>query len=369
MTLEEKIESLDINYLSNLANTATEEDVRRVLNKNYLNIEDFAVLISESANNLLEEIAIKAQTININSFGKSVLLYTPLYISNYCVNKCLYCGFNIENHIKRSKLTLEEIEKEAKEIASTGLKHILLLTGESKKDTPIDYLIDTVKILRKYFESVSIEIFPLETDEYKELIDAGVDGLTIYQEVYDKEVYKKVHIKGPKRNYENRLNAPTRAIKAGIHSVNIGCLLGLSDWKTESIYTATHLDYMLKNYSEVEYGISFPRIRDFKGSFEDILEIDDKSFVKLIMAYRIVFPRVSINLSTRESRNLRENLLPLGVNKISAGVKTSVGGHSDEPSGDEQFKISDDRSVDEVYRSIENMGYQPIFRDYIRSQL
>jgi 2-iminoacetate synthase len=367
MDLQQTLEQLDINYLESIVKNATAQDVRNTLNKRYLNIEDFAVLISESASDLLEEIALKARDVNINNFGKSVLLYTPLYIANYCVNKCLYCGYNIENDIKRSKLTLEEIEEEAIGIAKTGLKHILFLTGESKKDTPIEYLVDAVKILKKYFDSISIEIHPLDTEDYKKLVDAGVDGLTVYQEVYDREIYKKVHVKGPKRNYDYRLNTPTRAIEGGVHSINIGCLLGLSDWRTESIYTAIHLDYLMRNYSEIEYGISAPRIRECAGGLDNIDEIQDKDFVKLLMAYRIVFPRVSINLSTRENQTLRDNMLSLGVNKISAGVKTTVGGHTDDAQGDEQFIISDGRSVDEVYASIEEKGYQPIFRDYIRS--
>lgn len=343
----------------------TENTILNILNKDRLNKIDFWALLSPLAGNYLEPIARKAEELSLKHFGRTILLYTPLYLSNYCVNRCAYCSYNIDNSIKRKKLNLEEIEAEAKAISSTGLKHILVLTGENEAATPVSYIIDAVKILRKYFDSISIEIYPLTEDQYKEVINAGVDGLTVYQEVYNEKIYDKIHISGPKKNYQFRIDAPERGCKAKMRSVNIGALLGLDDWRMEAFKTGLHGEYLQNKYPDVEVSISIPRIRPHVGVFTDIYDVNDKNLVQILLAMRLFLPRAGITLSTREKASLRNNLIYLGVTKMSAGVSTEVGGHALSSKGDSQFDISDDRSVNEIKHVILAKGYQPIFKDWM----
>lgn len=342
-----------------------EQTIINILNKDRLNKFDFWALLSPAAEVFLEHIAVKAHEISLKNFGKTVLLYTPLYLSNFCINRCAYCSYNLDNSIKRKKLTLEEIEVEAKAIASTGLKHILVLTGEHEGATPVSYICDAVKVLKKYFDSISIEIYPLTEDKYKELVEAGVDGLTIYQEVYSEKIYDKIHLSGPKKDYRFRLDAPERGCRANMRSVNIGSLLGLDDWREEAFKTGLHGEYLQSKYPEVELSISLPRIRPHVGSFTEIHEVKDKNLVQILLALRLFLPRAGITISTRERAEFRDNLINLGVTKMSAGVSTEVGGHSEVSKGDSQFDISDERSVDEVRQAILSRGYQPIFKDWM----
>lgn len=357
----EDYEKLDID---NILKETTKADIIDILKKESLNEVDFLKLLSPVAENFLEPMANRAHNKTLNHFGKTILLYTPMYLSNYCVNNCVYCSFNNDNNIKRSKLTYEEIEIEAKNISKTGIKHILILTGESRKATPMEYLEKSIDILKKYFESISIEIYPLEDHEYESLIKRGVDGLTIYQEVYDKSIYKKVHISGPKADYLYRLDAPERACNKKIRTVNIGPLLGLNDFRKESFLAGVHAKYLQKKYLDTEISMSFPRIRPFVGGYKEILEVSDKNYVQSILAFKNFMPESGITLSTRESKALRDNLIPLGITKMSAGVKTSVGGYSKDDSID-QFEISDNRSVNQMKIDIEKKGYQPIFNDWL----
>ncbi|RKD30531.1 2-iminoacetate synthase ThiH [Thermohalobacter berrensis] len=349
----------------NFFKNVTKTDVLRVLNKERIHEGDFLTLLSPFAQGFIEEMAQKSHKVTIKNFGKTILLYTPVYLSNYCVNKCSYCGFNIENKIKRKKLTLKEIEDEAKAISSTGLRHILILTGESRKETPVSYIIDAIKVVKKYFDSISIEIYPLTKDEYKKVIEAGVDGLTIYQEVYNEEIYDRVHILGPKKDYKFRLDAPERACKAKIRNVNIGSLLGLDDWKKEAFFTGLHAKYLQDKYPDVEISVSLPRIRPHVGMFNDIYPVGDRALVQILLAMRIFLPRVGITLSTRENKKLRDNLIPLGVTKMSAGVSTEVGGHTSKGNTESQFEISDTRSISEIKEAILSKGYQPIFKNWM----
>jgi len=352
--------------LTEVFKETTMDDIMSVLEKRKLDHIDLARLLSPAAENCLEPMAQKANKLSLHHFGKAILLYTPMYLSNYCVNKCVYCSYNIENDVNRKQLTMDEIEAEAKSISATGLKHILILTGESKKHAPISYIVDSIKILRKYFQAISIEIYPLDEDEYREVIEAGVDGLTIYQEVYDEAIYDKVHIAGPKKDYRYRIEAPDRACRQGIRSANIGSLLGLNDWRTESFMTGMHALYLQKEYPEVELSVSLPRIRPHAGAFKDIYPVDDKHFVQVMLAFKIFLPSVGITISTRENEEFRNNLIPLGATKMSAGVTTAIGGHSLESSGESQFEISDNRSVEEMRQSILNAGYQPVFKDWMQ---
>ncbi len=343
---------------------ASPEDVKRVLRKSSIDENDFLILLSPAAEFFLEEMAQKAHHLTVRQFGKTILFYTPMYLSNFCTNQCLYCGFNISNRIPRKQLTLDEVEAEAKAIASTGLKHILILTGDARKISSIDYLKDCIRILTRFFSSISIEIYALEKLEYAELIDAGIDALTIYQETYNQRLYKKFHIKGPKTDYRFRLDAPERACIAGIRSVNIGALLGLDDWRMEAFFTGIHADYLQRFFPEVEVSISLPRMRPHAGDSQTKSIVSDKNLVQIMVASRLFMPRAGITISTRESEVFRNNILRLGVTKMSAGSSTKVGGHTISENDTGQFDICDHRTVAEMKKLIISRGYQPVFKDW-----
>lgn len=358
-----KLEKLNINEF---LEETTEEDVQNVLSKRVLDEMDFLTILSNKGTDYLEDLAVRASGEHLKHFGKAVILYTPLYISNYCVNQCVYCSYNVKNKIQRHKLTLEEIEIEAIAISNTGLKHILLLTGESESDTPIEYITSSINILKKYFDSISIEIYPLTIEDYRKVIDAGVDGLTIYQEVYDENIYKSVHPCGPKSDYDFRLDAPERAARAGIYNINIGALLGLNNWKEEVFKLGIHTKYLQDKYPEANYNISLPRIKPFIGQEFVSMDITDENLVQIILALKLYLPSVGLTLSTRESKELRDNLLHLGFSKMSAGVSTSVGGHAASEKGDQQFEISDHRTVEEMKEMLLEKGFQPVFKDWVQ---
>lgn len=330
--------------------------------------EKFAALLSPDAALSLEELAQAARQSTLKNFGRTIQLYTPIYLSNYCYNRCLYCGFNAGNKIPRRALTLEEVEKEARFISSTGMRHILLLTGESRSMSPVSYIGDCAGILRKYFSSISIEVYPLTESEYSLLVGAGVDGLTIYQESYDEAVYSKMHPSGPKNDYRFRLDAPESGARAGMRSVNIGALLGLNDWRKEAFMLGLHARHLQNNFPDVEIGVSVPRIRPQVGSFQAAHKVSDADLVQIIIALRLFLPRIGISISTRESPALRENLIPLGITRMSAGSTTCVGGHTIEEDADNaaQFDISDTRNVKEIKKLLEQKGYQPVFKDWMQ---
>ncbi len=351
----------DFNYFITRIDDAA---IQRVLAKDYLSPTDFLTLLAPAAGQYLETMAQKAREMTHRHFGKVIFLYAPLYLGNYCVNRCAYCGFNIENSISRKVLTLDEVANEARNIANKGIRHILILTGESRKHTPVSYIRDCVEVLKQYFTSISIEIYPLETEEYAELIRAGVDGLTVYQEVYDEDVYDEVHLSGPKKDYRYRLDAPERGCQAGMRNVNIGSLLGLSDWRKEAFFTGLHADYLQNTYLDTEISLSVPRLRPHAGSFMPKSEVDDQSLVQILLAFRLFLPRSGITISTRERQELRDNLIGLGITRMSAGSATEVGGYSSEEKSEAQFKVSDDRSVQEITNLIYSKGYQPVFKDW-----
>lgn len=344
----------------------TKEDVIRVINKKNHTDEDFLILISEKAEECLEEMAQEAHKLTMQYFGKAVMLYTPMYIANYCINRCAYCGYNHDNIIARRQLTMEEIAKEAKSISSEGFKQILFLTGESPKDTPVSYIVEATKTLKKYFPSIAIEIYPMDEEDYRKVVNVGVDSLSVYQEVYDESIYAKVHLGGPKKDFRYRLETPERAIKAGVRSVNIGALLGLNHWRIEMFKEIMHGYYLRKNFPATDIGFSFSRIRPCVGGFNDIQEVTDKNIVQSIVAARIMFPNSVLNISTREAEGFRDRLIPLGINKISAGVSTAVGGHTKDKddAGESQFDTNDKRTTIQMKEMIKGLGYQPIFKDW-----
>ena len=340
------------------------QDVARILRQQTLKTSDFFTLLSPAAEPYLERIAQKAHQLTVHQFGRTILLYTPLYLSNFCNNECLYCGFNSKNKIERKQLTLEEVEKEAKAIAETGLKHILILTGDARKTADLPYLKSCIKILAEYFTSIAIEIYALDEQEYGELIEAGVDTLTIYQETYNETLYGKLHVKGPKKDYRFRLDAPERACKATMRAVNIGALLGLDEWRREAFLTGLHAHYLQDRYPDVEVSISLPRLRPHAGDYQPRCRVSDKNLVQIMLAFRLFMPRAGITISTREAAIFRDNIIRLGVTKMSAGSSTKVGGHTFAKEETGQFDISDERTVAEMRTYIQKLGYQPVFKDW-----
>ncbi|MFO7819272.1 MAG: 2-iminoacetate synthase ThiH [Halanaerobacter sp.] len=342
-----------------------EKDIKDILTKDKVGQKDFLALLAPAARNCLEEMAHKAHQLTVQHFGRVVSLYAPLYLANYCVNQCVYCGFKADNDISRQKLSPAQIEAEAAALAELGIKNLLILTGESRKHTPLSYLKEAIEILKEYFPSLAVEIYPLETAEYEELIAAGVDSLTIYQEVYDEEIYDKVHLAGPKQDYHFRLNAPERGCKAGMRSVNLGALLGLADWKKESFWAGLHAQYLQNKYLETKINLSLPRLNPRTSDFASKVEVSDKDLVQIMLAFRLFLPRVGLNLSTRESEELRNNLLPLGVTKMSAESSTAVGGYASAEDS-KQFDIADNRTVQEVKGMLAQKEYQAVCKDWQR---
>jgi len=341
----------------------TDNDIERAIGKERLTELDYLALLSPQAEKHLEAMAQQAHRVTVQHFGHTILLYTPLYLANYCVNQCVYCGFHTHNKIERKKLSLEQVHAEAAAIAATGLKHILILTGESRHHSSVGYIKECVQILRKYFTSISIEIYPLTVEEYTDLVAAGVDGMTIYQETYDEQAYAPLHPAGPKRNYRYRLDAPERACQAAIRTVNIGALLGLSEWRSEAFLTGMHADYLQRKYLGIEISMSPPRMRPHVGGFPPKVVVNDKNLVQYILAFRLFMPRGGITLSTRESAALRNNMVKLGITKMSAGVCTAVGGHA-EAATVGQFEISDERSTADIAAMLYSLNYQPVYKDW-----
>ncbi|MBB5172293.1 2-iminoacetate synthase ThiH [Texcoconibacillus texcoconensis] len=353
----------DISYDENFANV-TDQDVERALQKEHLNERDYFALLSPAAEKYLEPMAQKAHQLTKQHFGKTMQLYLPLYLSDYCVNICKYCSFSLDNDFPRRRLTMDEVEREAQVISDMGIKHILLLSGESHTHSSIEYLKECLKVLKKHFSSIGLEIQPLDRDEYEELVAHGIDGLTVYQEVYNEEIYKDIHVKGPKKNYRYRLDTAERGCQAGMNAVNIGALLGLDDWRKESFITGMHASYLQNKYLEADVGVSFPRIRPHAGSYQPKVDVQDHNLVQAMLALRLFLPRAAVNVSTRESPTLRDHLIPLGVTKMSAASSTEVGGYSEPNETQSQFEISDERSVAEMKEVLKQKGYQPVVKDW-----
>jgi len=363
MSFYDELKEIEKINIKEVFNNVTDIQILRAIEKDFITEEDFLALISPRAEVFLEAIAQKSNKLTRQYFGKAIQMFTPLYISNYCENDCTYCGYRANSGMTRRQLSLYEIDKESKAIHETGMRQVLLLTGDSKKAST-SYIIDAATILKKYFPMIGIEIKALNDAEYRMLNKAGVNYLTIYQETYDEENYKKYHKKGPKSDFKFRLGASERGAEANFTGINIGFLMGLSDTKRDAYYLAMHAKYLRKYYPDVELAISLPRLRPTKGGYEYEYIVEDKEYVQILMALRLFLPRVGITLSTRENDDFRGNLLPLGITKVSAGVKTSVGGYSEEKGSTEQFEISDDRSVKEVHEYLLEKGFQPVFKDW-----
>ena len=345
----------------------TLDQVRAALAKERKDIHDFAALLSPAAEGLLEEMAVAAKRETERQFGGNVQLFTPLYLANYCVNHCTYCGFGLDNPIRRGKLTREEIQRELQAIAATGLDEILLLTGESREMSDLSYIGDAVKQAAEVFSTVGLEIYPLNTDEYAYLHSCGADFVNVYQETYIPEIYDKVHPEGPKRAFPYRFHAQERAMRRGMRGVSFGALLGLGDFRQDAYSAGLHAYFLQQKYPHAEISFSVPRIRAFLNQAEtNLYPVSERQLLQVMLAYRLFLPFAGITISTRERAGFRDHVLGLCATKISAGVLVGVGGHDLEPKGDEQFKIADSRSVNEIHRMIQARGLQPVYTDYIR---
>jgi 2-iminoacetate synthase len=309
--------------------------------------------------------AAEARDLTRQHFGRAIGLYAPLYISNYCENNCVYCGFNCRAPIPREKLSLEEIEAECSALKKAGIQSVLLLTGESRACAPVSYLKDAVLAAKKYFPNVSLEIYPLETNEYRELYLAGADGVTLYQETYDKKRYLELHLSGKKRDYEYRYEAPGRVAAAGFRHISLGALLGLADWRRDVPALFSHLAGLWKEYPGVEFSLSFPRLRKIAGDPGGYFEVNDLDMLRIVTAARLRFPRAGLNLSTRESAAFRNRILEFGVTRISAGSSTGVGGYvARQDSAAGQFAVNDRRSVREIKDWLRDKGFDPVMTEW-----
>ena len=349
------------------ADIYTAKDVKEALAAETCSVDNFKALLSPAALPFLEEIAQKAQKETRKHFGNSVAIFTPLYIANYCENYCVYCGFNCHNKIKRAQLNAEEIEKEMQAIAETGLEEVLILTGESPNKSSVEYIGEACKIAKKYFKLIGLEVYPLDSKDYAYLHECGADFVTVFQETYNSDKYKTLHLGGRKRIFPYRLNAQERAIMGGMRGVGFAALLGLDDFRKDALATGMHAYLLQKKYPHAEIAFSCPRLRPIINNDKiNPKDVHEPQLLQIICAYRIFMPFASITISTRECERFRDNIIQIAATKISAGVNVGIGGHSqEEEKGDEQFEISDGRSVDEIYHMIEDNGMQPVMTDYI----
>lgn len=352
----------------------TAADVKAALEHDTCTIEDFKALLSPAAEPFLEQMAQRARLETSKHFGNTVYLFTPLYIANYCENYCVYCGFNCYNHINRMKLSMEQIEKEMKVIADSGMEEILILTGESRGQSNVEYIGEACKLVRKYFRMVGLEIYPVNTDEYKYLHECGADYVTVFQETYDADRYEQLHLLGHKRVWPYRFDAQERALRGGMRGVAFSALLGLSDFRKDALASALHVYYLQRKYPHAEMSLSCPRLRPIINNDKiNPLDVHEKQLCQVLCAYRIFLPYVGITVSSRESAEFRNGIVKIAATKVSAGVSTGIGDHeskytgkeTDEVQGDEQFEIDDNRSLDKMYRDIAEEGLQPVLNDYL----
>ena len=348
----------------------TAQDVQAALSHNHITPEDFRALLSPAALPFLEQIAQRAQAETRKHFGNSIYMFTPIYIANYCENYCIYCGFNCHNKIKRAQLNYEEIDKEMAAIAKSGLQEILILTGESRKKSTVEYIGEACRIAKKYFRLIGLEIYPLNSDEYAYLQKCGADYVTVFQETYNSDKYETLHLAGHKRIFPYRFYAQERALKGGMRGVGFAALLGLDDFRKDALATGMHAYYLQKKYPQAEIAFSCPRLRPIINNDKiNPMDVHERQLLQVVCAYRLFMPFASITVSTRECARVRDNLVNIAATKISAGVSTGIGEHSednpDKDKGDAQFEISDTRSVDEVYNDLLKINLQPVMAEYI----
>ncbi|MBC8002228.1 MAG: 2-iminoacetate synthase ThiH [Opitutaceae bacterium] len=392
MSFVAEFNALPMAGLLETSRSAGSEAIRPLLSKPQLSLTDFARLISPAGADLLEPLCQRSQHLTRQRFGKVIRLFAPLYLSNECINNCKYCGFSRDNAILRVTLSVDEVVREARELADQGFRSILLVAGEHPKFVSSGYMADCIRALHEFVPSVSLEVGPMEADEYRPLTAAGADGLVVYQETYDRNVYADMHTSGPKRNFDWRLETPERAYAAGFRRLGIGALYGLADWRMEAIAVAAHAEYLLRHCWKSQVTVSLPRLRPCAGEFQPLTHLGDRELVQLICAFRLFLPDVGLVLSTREPAKLRDGLIPLGITMISAGSHTEPGGYTgagkenihrtekgriQEIGASEwatngtratnatgQFEIADDRSPQEVADLVRRLGYEPVWKDW-----
>ena len=364
MDIKETLNQYDWKEIKKLLENCRTSDVEASLNRPKRSVMDFLNLISPAAEPFLEQMAQLSNQLTQQRFGKTIQLYAPLYLSNECQNICTYCGFSMDNKIKRRTLSNSEIILEAMALKDMGIKHVLLVSGEANKTVEIQYFLNAISLLKPFFSNISIEVQPLSEEEYLMLHQAGVHSVLVYQETYHEEVYKVYHPKGKKSNFNFRLETPDRIGSAGIHKIGLGVLLGLEDWRIDSFFNAVHLDYLQQRYWKTKYSVSFPRLRPAEGIIEPNFIMEDRHLLQLICAYRIWNPDLEISISTRESENFRDHVIALGATTMSAASKTNPGGYAVDPQSLEQFEISDERSMEEIKNRIKAKGYDPVMKDW-----
>lgn len=342
----------------------TLSDVEYSLSKKNKTVEDFLNLLSPVAAQKLEVMANMTRTITQKRFGKTIQLYAPLYLSNECQNICTYCGFSLDNKLKRKTLSDTELMIEASVLKAMGVNHVLLVSGEANKTVGISYFLNAVRLLKPHFANISIEVQPLSEEEYVQLHQEGVHSVLVYQETYHQEVYKEYHPKGKKSNFHFRLETLDRIGKAGIHKIGLGVLLGLEDWRVDSFFNALHIDYLQKQYWKSRFSVSFPRLRPAEGIIEPNFVMEDKDLLQLICAYRIWNEDLEISISTRENEKFRNHIISLGATAMSAASKTNPGGYAVDQESLEQFETSDERSMEEIKNIIKKSGYDPVMKDW-----
>ena len=375
MTYAEGMEVLDSTLLEEVLEARnsydyaaySKADVRQALSHQQRSPRDFAALLSPAALPLLEDIARQAQQERQRYFGNSVTLFTPLYIANYCENYCIYCGFNSHNRIHRARLNREQLIREMEAIAQTGMQEILILTGESRKMSDVHYIGEACKLARQYFKVVGLEIYPVNSDEYAYLHQCGVDYVTVFQETYNSDKYAQLHLAGAKRVFPYRFYAQERALKGGMRGVGLAALLGLDDFRKDAFATGLHAYLLQKKYPHGEFAFSCPRLRPIINNDKiKPLDVHERQLLQVVCAYRLFLPFASITVSSRECARVRDNLMLICANKISAGVNTGIGGHSHKQElGDEQFAIDDNRSLEEIYAAMERLKLQPVMAEYV----
>ena len=352
----------------------TAKDVAAALESETCSIKGLKALLSPAAEPFLEQMAQRARLETSKHFGNTVYLFTPLYIANYCENYCVYCGFNCYNKIRRMKLSFEQIEREMKVIADSGMEEILILTGESRSQSDVEYIGEACKLARKYFRMVGLEIYPVNTDEYRYLHECGADYVTVFQETYDSDKYETLHLAGHKRVWPYRFDAQERALMGGMRGVAFSALLGLSDFRKDALATALHAYYLQRKYPYAEISLSCPRLRPIINNDKiNPLDVSESRLCQIICAYRIFLPFAGITVSSRESASFRNGIVKIAATKVSAGVSTGIGDHeskysgkeTDAAQGDEQFEIDDSRSLDKMYTDIRGEGLQPVLNDYL----
>ncbi len=394
MSFVAEFNALPVESLEQSAMTTSLAEASAALGKTHLSLEDFAKLISPAAGQLLEPLCHRSQAITQQRFGKVIRLFAPLYLSNECINNCAYCGFSRDNPILRVTLAVEEVRREARSLREQGFRNLLLVAGEHPKFVSGDYMAACVRALHEEWPSLSLEVGPMETEEYRPIVAAGAEGLVVYQETYDRAIYERMHTAGPKRNFDWRLETPERAYAAGFRRLGIGALYGLADWRREALSVAAHAQYLLRHCWKAQVTLSLPRLRPCAGEFQPLTTMTDRELVQLVAAFRLLLPDVGLVLSTREPAKLRDGLFPLGITLASAGSHTEPGGYTGagrenihrtergrivelaagasewaattgrETNATGQFEIADERSPEEIASLIRRLGYEPVWKDW-----